>query len=255
MNTFLSELKNRNELLYWFGMVCMAGAIGCLLMTFISTKEVLGINAFIKPIKFFLSIAALAFTMSWFMVYLKNQKAVKVFSWALIASMFIELVIIVWQAANGRLSHFNVSTPIYGMLFSIMGIAITVFTIWTLYIGILFFRQKDFPPSLPQGYIWGIRLGILWFVIFAFEGGHMAAILAHTIGAADGGEGIPVLNWSKQYGDLRAPHFFGMHSLQILPIAGFSIAKTKSQIIIISLAWFLFVMFLYWQALAGQPLL
>ncbi|WP_407520623.1 hypothetical protein PDL71_10220 [Lacibacter sp. MH-610] len=255
INGFLIQLRIRNPLLYTFGWINIAGAIICLVLIQITTTEVLGINAWIKPMKFFLSIGILAFTMSWYMVYLNNRKAVKRYSWVMILTMLIEMSIIIWQAANGRLSHFNISTQLYGILFQLMGIVITVFTLWTLYIGILFFKQKDFPPLLPQGYIWGIRLGIIWFVIFAFEGGHMAAQLAHTIGAPDGSEGLPVLNWSKQYGDLRVTHFFGMHSLQVLPIAGFYFAKSKGQLITLALVWFVFVMLLYWQALAGYPLL
>ena len=252
---FFIQLKSRNPLLYSFGWLNIAGALICLVLTQFTSTEVMGINAYIKPMKFFTSIAVMAFTMSWYMVYLTNQRAVKTYSRVTVVTMIIELVIIVWQAANGRLSHFNVSTPLYGILFSMMGIAITVFTLWTLYIGILFFRQKNFPPSLTQGYIWGIRLGIIWFVIFAFEGGHMAANLAHTIGAADGGEGLPVLNWSKQYGDLRVAHFFGMHALQLLPLAGFYFAKQKGQMTTIAIVWLVFVALLYWQALTGHPLL
>lgn len=252
---FLIQLHSRNPLLYVFGWINIAGAFICFILTQITTVEVLGINAWIKPMKFFLSIGILAFTMSWYMVYLHNRRAVKRYSWVMIVTMLIEMSIIVWQAANGRLSHFNISTPLYAMFFQLMGIAITVFTLWTLYIGNLFFKQKDFPPMLPQGYIWGIRMGILLFVVFAFEGGHMAAQLAHTIGAPDGNEGLPVLNWSKQYGDLRVAHFFGMHSLQLLPIAGFYFTKSKGQLITLALVWFVFVMLLYWQALASYPLL
>jgi hypothetical protein len=250
---FLIQLKSRNKLLYFFGLLNITGAFICGLLTWITTAEVLGINAFIKPMKFFISIGILAFTMGWFMIYLKKQRAVTIYSWVLVLVMIFEMTVVVWQAANGRLSHFNISTRFYGMLFQWMGIAITLFTLWTFYIGILFFRQKEYPPLLPRGYIWGIRLGIVWFVIFAFEGGHMAAQLAHTVGAPDGSDGLPVLNWSKQYGDLRIAHFFGMHSLQILPLAGFYFAKTKTQILLLSVAWFLFVCLLYWQALAGQP--
>lgn len=252
---FLIQLRSRNPLLYFFGWINTACAVICLVLTQITSTEVLGINAWIKPMKFFLSIGILAFTMSWYMVYLHNRRAVKRYSWVMIVTMLIEMSIIVWQAANGRLSHFNISTPLYAMFFQLMGIAITVFTLWTLYIGNLFFKQKDFPPMLPQGYIWGIRMGILLFVVFAFEGGHMAAQLAHTIGAPDGNEGLPVLNWSKQYGDLRVAHFFGMHSLQLLPIAGFYFTKSKGQLITLALVWFVFVMLLYWQALASYPLL
>jgi hypothetical protein len=169
--------------------------------------------------------------------------------------MLIEMVIITWQAFNGRLSHFNVSTPFYGILFSIMGMAITVFTLWALYIAILFFRQKEFPLWMSDGYKWGIRWGLLFFVLFAFEGGLMAVLLHHTIGAADGGEGLPLLNWSRFYGDLRVAHFFGMHSLQLLPLAGYYFAKTKWHIGLLSLIYFLFVSLLLWQALMGYPLM
>lgn len=249
------QLKSRNPLLFRFGVLYLAGALVCLVLSLTTTTEVMGINAFIKPMKFFVSIAILAFTMSWYMVYLKQRKAVTTYSWVMIITMVIEMAVIVWQAANGRLSHFNISSPLYGFLFSLMGIAITVFTLWTLYIGILFFRQKEYPFHLPQGYIWGIRLGILFFVVFAFEGGQMAAQLQHSVGGPDGSEGLPFVNWSKVYGDLRAAHFFGMHSLQVLPLMGYYLARSRNQLFILALTYFLFIALIYWQALLGYPLL
>ena len=167
--------------------------------------------------------------------------------------MTFELAVIVYQAANGRISHFNTTTPLYGALFTAMGIAITILTAWTGYIGYLFFRLKSI--EISASYLWGIRLGIVLFVIFSFEGGWMAARLSHTIGAPDGSEGFPIVNWSKSYGDMRIAHFFGMHALQILPLVGFYLSKNIRTKVIVSVIYFAFVSLVFIQAMMGKPLL
>jgi hypothetical protein len=250
---FFSQLQRRNPLLYWFGWLNILAALVCIVMIQTTDTIVLGINAWIKPMKFYISIGIFCWTMAWYMYHLQKQRAVRAYSWMAVIVFIIETVIITWQAANGRLSHFNVSTPLYGILFSVMGIAITVLGVWTLWVGVLFFRQKQF--DAPTAYIWGIRLGIILFVIFSFEGGMMAGRLSHTVGAADGGAGLPILNWSREYGDLRIAHFFGMHALQILPLLGYYIFRKKQQIIAVSVVYFLAVSFVLLRALQGTPLL
>lgn len=251
---FFTQLKQRNQLLYWFTLLNLICALLCIFFVQVSDTIVLGINAWIKPLKFFISTAIFSFTMGWIMFHLTKQKAVTIFSWVVILILTFENVIIVWQAANGRLSHFNISSSLYGLLFGLMGVAITIMTLWTLYIGILFLRQKNF--LLTKQYVLAIRIAILFFVFYAFVGGIMAANLSHTVGGSmSTSKSFPLLNWSRQFGDIRVAHFFGMHSLQILPLIGFYIAKSKTSVVIIAIVYFSLVTASLLQALNGIPLI
>ncbi|WP_420155794.1 hypothetical protein [Siphonobacter sp.] len=252
MNTLLLTLRERNALLYGFGVICLIGFVVCIVLVLTTSRQVLGVNAFVKPAKFFISIWLFCWTMGWYTGLLTQKSHVTLYSWVVIIAMVIELVIITGQAARGNQSHFNVSSAFNSMLFTTMGVAITVATLWTGYIGFLFFGPHH--TVTDTAYLWGIRLGILLFVIFAFEGGLMGARLSHTVGAADGGLGLPGLNWSRQYGDLRIAHFVGMHALQVLPLLGYYVVHRSSLIIGISIGYFLLTTLLFVQALRGKPL-
>src|SRR5262249_36127482 len=148
-------------------------------------------------------------------------------------------------------SHFNVSTAFDGMIFGIMGNTIALNT---LAMGVfLWIIRRDTPPQ-RAGYIWGIRLGVLIFLLASFEGGLIVANNAHTVGAPDGGPGLPFVNWATLHGDLRVAHFFGMHAMQALPLLGF-LAKSRNLVIATSILWVAAMGGLLLMALNGSPLL
>ena len=249
---FFSELLTRNPILYYFGWTCAAGTLITAILWMITTTEVNNISAWIKPFKFFLSTTILMWTLAWYLGYLPATKSVQAFVWVTVGVFVFELVYISIKAGQGELSHFNISSAFSGMMFSLMGLAISVFTLYTAYIGWLFFTS-DF-PALPISYVWAIRFGFVIFVIFAFEGGMMGSRLSHTVGAADGGPGLPFLNWSVTHGDLRVAHFIGMHALQLLPLLAFYVIQNTRGVIAIALVYALLAFFVLWQALQSVPL-
>jgi len=248
--SFINELKFRNTELFYFGLVCFVLTIVCAILIKTTTTQVHGVNAWNKPFKFAISIGLYACTMAWFCHYLSSFNT-SLFSWTVIILFGFELVYIIFQASKGELSHFNVSTSTYSMLYSLMGLAATIVTLYTAYIGILFFTQSF--PSLPNHYLWAIRLGLLIFVVFSFEGALMGSRMNHSVGALNDNSNWFIIGWSKTVGDLRVSHFIGMHALQLLPLLSFYVLKSTKGTIIIAIFYAVLATTTLVQALNGKP--
>jgi len=254
----IKELFARQRPLMVAGVVCVVCfAILAVVSTFDAT-EVLGINRWIKPMKFFVSIAIFSWTTAVYMDFLEDrQKATRFVSWAMIAIFLLEMVIITGQAARGTTSHFNIKTALDGALFSIMGLAIVGNTFLAAYLLYLYFKADI---KLPKSIVWGMRLGLVLFLASSLEGGYMSAQLGHTVGAADGGAGLPLVNWSTRNGDLRVAHFFGMHAYQAVPLLAYALERYKIKsatalTILFAVVYFAIFTAVFVQALSGKPLL
>lgn len=252
MFSFISQLKERNKLLYWFGCCNIVVAIACIICMQFDSVQILGISRWIKPMKFSISFWIMSWTMGWILYYLNRKRAVSVISLLIVVSIFFESFIITLQSARGTRSHFNVQEPLNSILFSLMGIFILLFTFTSIYALALFLRQKSF--FLPPAYLLGIRLGLAFFIFFSLEAGLMVSRLSHAVGGLDGGPGLPIMNWSTEFGDLRIAHFFGMHALQLLPLAGYYVFRRTSVLWIFGVIYFLLVMATVIIAMKGIPI-
>ena len=256
---WLRTLHRANPLLSstgWLNVGLAALAIG--LLPF-DQRLVTGALVWLKPLKFSLSIVAYAWTLGWLLADLpaSAQRSVRRLSWGVAVSMLVEQALIFIQAARGTTSHYNIGTPLDGLLFSAMGVFILVNTLmntWALYLA---WRHR---PHGPAGYVWGLRLGLLVFLGGSVLGGFMIHNMQHTVGAPDGGPGLPGLGWSTRAGDLRAAHFLGMHALQALPLLGWALSRRVPRRAAL-LTWAGAALYagvvggLFALALAGRPLI
>ncbi len=223
--------------------------------------QILGINRWIKPMKFASSIGIFLLTVAVFLSFVRGYESSKlIVAWTMILTMIGEMIVIVLQAARGTTSHFNTATGLDGALFGLMGALIALNTLAAIYLLFLYFTAEI---SLPAPIVWGVRLGMILFLMASVEGGVMLSQSSHSVGAADGGAGLPFVNWSSEAGDLRVAHFIGLHAMQILPVAALAFVWLQDYFrqlnptiltFVLALVYFAAFNFLFLQAMRGQPL-
>lgn len=253
MKALFIRIRNISPALYYCGVAHLTLFVLLIIIAQFDHRQLMGINLWIKPIKFAISIAIYCLTWPLLLQYFPFGQLKRRFARFTVFAMAFEMLAIASQAARGQMSHYNNSGIYNAILFAVMGIVIVSQTLFAMYIGISFFTVK--PVQITPALLWAIRLGILMACLFALEGGIMASRLAHTVGAPDGGPGLPLLNWSRIAGDLRIPHFIGMHALQIVPLFVILTGiKNARPVIIFSLVYFVGVSLLFANAMMGRPL-
>ncbi|MEZ5288354.1 MAG: hypothetical protein R2712_26830 [Vicinamibacterales bacterium] len=202
-----------------------------------------GAPVWLKPAKFAVSIAIYSFTLAWILPRLTAwPRLARTAARTTTVTLALELVLIGAQAARGTASHFNIATPVDAVVFAAMGIAILVQTLVSLAVAVALWRQPFEDRALARA----LRFGMALAVAGASVGGLMTqptrAQLAqaeatgtiaragqHTVGAEDGGPGLPGTGWSVAHGDLRVPHFVGLHALQVLGVLGVLLARRRAR--------------------------
>jgi hypothetical protein len=242
---------------------------------FLDPRIITGAPAWLKPAKFAISTAIYALTLAWVLSYIHGRpRLTRWVGWGTALVLVLEVALIDVQAARGVTSHFNIATPLDAVIFSVMGVAILFVWVLAIALTVALFRQTFADRALG----WALRLGMLLTVLGSGMGGlmtkptteqlvavrttrQMPVAGAHTVGAPDGGPGLPGTGWSREHGDLRVPHFLGLHAIQILPLFALllgrrvaSAAKRERAMLVVAASYGSIFAILLAQALAGESI-
>ncbi|WP_405689123.1 hypothetical protein [Streptomyces sp. NBC_00057] len=247
----------------------------------VDDRVLAGSAIWFKPFKFAVSFIVYALALAWMLTLVTRGRRVGWWAGTVVAlSSLGEMVIITGQVIRGKRSHFNHATPFDETLFSAMAVTVVVLWTGTLVIAVLLMRARTADRAAARA----IRSGVLLALVGAGFGflmtqptpGQRAAgdldtadvIGAHSVGVPDGGPSMPLTGWSTTGGDLRIPHFVGMHALQLLPLFLLALVALAPRfprlrdpqvrlrlVLVASGAYAAVVALVTWQALRGQPLI
>jgi hypothetical protein len=230
-------------------------------------RTVDGAGAWAKPQKFAASFALHVASVLWLATLLtaraRTSRLARGALTTLAVATIVELLYIFLQAARGRRSQFNLETPFEtAMYYAVMGGAALAIVGGTLTVGLAL--RKEARPDLGAGLAAGAWLGAIASSVLtlavagALASGNLAGPAPFVGGAPPPEMRMPVTGWSMAGGDLRVPHFFATHLLQLVPAVGWAADRLRFR----RPAYWAFgaaalgtlvVGVTFLQALAGQP--
>ena len=214
----------------------------------------------LKPTRFALSIGLYMLTASAMFSFVRPERRSAFLPsaavWMMVVGCTVELSCIFLQAARARRSHFNTSTRGDAAIYAAMGAFAVLFIGAVLPLAWEIARRpaEHADPNMVRATVAGL---LATFIVGSGTGAMMSARSEHAIGREKAR--LPLFGWNLTGGDVRAPHFFGIHAMQALPMiaAGANVLSSRragSLFVAGALAYGLLTGGLLYQALRGKPM-
>jgi hypothetical protein len=187
-----------------------------------------------KPIKFEISVIIHFITLAVLASLLSPAKRKRVLwkamSYGVVAAGVFEVMYIFLQAARGRESHFNISTDVEATMFGLMGLGAVTLVMGSFFLGYLLFREYKSTRNQPLllASALGLTMGSVLTLIIA---GYMSSQTDNGITVSSfEALRVPVFGWYLNGQDLRIPHFFATHMMQLLPLYGLWLSQKNRTV-------------------------
>lgn len=238
--SILTRIQSQDPLFTAASLFLFLSLIPTLAAAQIDARLFQGENIWLKPIKFQIALglylATLAYFSQWLPATLRSSRRLRLFQILVLICILGEMLWIAGAAFLGTASHFNLNTPLSGALYGLMGLFAVTLTSASLVWGIAIARNRatGLPPALHQGIALGLILTLPLTVIVA---GTMSSLPGHLVGTPITGKELWLMGWSREVGDLRAPHFLATHALHAIPVAAIVAHFTVSPRLAARLTW------------------
>ncbi|MEU4442073.1 hypothetical protein AB0K14_15600 [Actinosynnema sp. NPDC050801] len=260
----------------WLAVVMAVGAVGFAVAMLLDGRVLQGASPWAKPFKFAVSLAVYSATLSWMLSLPHRGRRWTAGAATFIAAiMFVEVGLIAVQAGRGMFTHYNTSDdPLNQFLQVSFGTAIPAMFLANVVLALVLsfqrFGRRDVRWAVRGGLylaIAGMSSGYLMvfqrneYTAVDAGGREVELVAGHSVGVPDGGPGLPLTGWSTTGGDLRVPHFVGMHGLQVMIVLALGLAalglaeRARTRLIgVAALGYAGLFALLVWQAMRGEAL-
>jgi hypothetical protein len=213
---------------------------------FVDDRMIMEESVWLKPLKFGFAIGTYSLTLSWLLTKLVRGRRLGWWLGAVFAvAGTLDVGAVAVAAANGTFSHFNNNTDaIARAVQTTFQLGVMPLLLVTLVVSILLLIQRTGDRPTSRALRFGLGLAVASMAVAGWlsgssgstartvtdANGHSVSMVGgHGIGDPDG-HGMPVTGWSSTGGDLRVPHFFGLHAIHILLLATAILALLANRV-------------------------
>lgn len=213
------------------GIACGVVALASLLAIPFDDRMIQGESVWIKAFKFGFSFFTYCLSLAWLLSHMtKLRRTGWAFGTLFAVISAAEVGVIVAAAAAGTYSHFNASEGAFNQVVQLAFQFVPVMFLANLVIAVIVLFQRIGDKAVTAVVRWGLLLSSLgmfaaFFIVTVGGQGKRTAVDAngtevplnagHGVGDLDG-NGMFLTGWSTTGGDMRVPHFIGLHGIQVL---------------------------------------